>query len=100
MLLIQNNLYRLEVCHHAKTLRFLVSDKDHAYSEKIGEVQIMASSLLSGDRIEGKDAKNKFNLCKGAFNNYMYKGGGALCVEMGFYADISWESRCNIEINV
>ena len=25
---------------------------------------------------------------------------GALCVEMGFYADISWESRCNIEINV
>ena len=28
------------------------------------------------------------------------KGGGALCVEMGFYADISWKSRCNIEINV
>ena len=26
--------------------------------------------------------------------------GGALCVEMGFYVDISWESRCNIEINV
>ena len=25
--------------------------------------------------------------------------GGALCVEMGFYADISWESRCNIKIN-
>ena len=79
MLLIQNNLYRLEVCHHAKTLRFLVSDKDHAYSEKIGEVQIMASSLLSGDRIEGKDAKNKFNLCKGAFNNYIYKEGGTVC---------------------
>ena len=28
----------------------------------------MAGSLLSGDRIEGKDAKNKFNICKGAFN--------------------------------
>ena len=27
-------------------------------------------------------------------------GAGALCVEMGFYADISWKSRCNIEINV
>ena len=27
-------------------------------------------------------------------------GDDALCVEMGFYADISWESRCNIEINV
>ena len=25
---------------------------------------------------------------------------GALCVEMGFYADISWESTWNIEINV
>ena len=27
-------------------------------------------------------------------------GGGALCVEMGFYTAISWDSRCNIEINV
>ena len=27
-------------------------------------------------------------------------GGGALRVKMGFYVDISWESRCNIEINV
>ena len=27
-------------------------------------------------------------------------GRGALFVETGFYADISWESRCNIEINV
>ena len=27
-------------------------------------------------------------------------GGGALCVQMGFYEDIFWESRCNIEINV
>ena len=24
----------------------------------------------------------------------------SLCVEMGFYANISWKSRCNIEINV
>ena len=24
----------------------------------------------------------------------------SLCVEMGFYADISWESRCKIEIDV
>ena len=27
-------------------------------------------------------------------------GGGALCVEVGFYMEISWESRCNIEISV
>ena len=26
--------------------------------------------------------------------------GRALCVEMGFYADIFWESRCNIERTV
>ena len=24
------------------------------------------------------------------------RAAGALCVEMGFYADISWKSRCNI----
>ena len=30
----------------------------------------------------------------------IWEGGGALCVEMGFYADISWESRCNREIKV
>ena len=27
-------------------------------------------------------------------------GTPSLCVEMGFYADISLESRCNIEINI
>ena len=27
-------------------------------------------------------------------------GVGALCVDIGFYADISKESRCNSEINV
>ena len=30
----------------------------------------------------------------------LWKGGGALCVEKGFYADISKESRCNSEIQV
>ena len=34
----------------------------------------------------------------GRFKNL--RGGAALCVEMGFYADISWESRFSIEINV
>ena len=27
-------------------------------------------------------------------------GEWALCVKMGFYSDIFWESRCNIEINI
>ena len=26
--------------------------------------------------------------------------GGGPSVKMGFYVDISWESKCNIEINV
>ena len=28
------------------------------------------------------------------------QGVGALFVEMGFYTDISWESKCKIEINI
>ena len=55
-----NDLYRIEVCHHAKLLRFSVCDKDHAYSEKIGEVKLATGDLLSGDRIEGK------------FKNYLF----------------------------
>ena len=27
-------------------------------------------------------------------------GGGSLCVEMGFYANISWKARCSIDINI
>ena len=35
----------------------------------------------------------------GPFNKYVNKTRGQ-CVEMRFYVDISWESRCGIEINV
>ena len=38
------------------------------------------------------------SLALGRFGNP--EGGGALCVEMEFCKDISWESRCNIEINI
>ena len=30
----------------------------------------------------------------------LFEGVGALCVEMRFYVDISWESRCCNEIKV
>ena len=46
------------------------------------------------------------NLDYRSFNNYVdqikynFDPPPLLCVEMGFYVDISWESRCNIEINV
>ena len=36
----------------------------------------------------------------GKFENLGGHLGEALCVEMGFYVDISWESICTIEMNV
>ena len=42
-----------QVCHRADVLRFSVADKDHAYSEKIGEVRLQTAVLLTGDVIEG-----------------------------------------------
>ena len=56
---------------------------------------------------------NVHKLCESGFprvaltdSHNMFDGDRArqqpptLCVEMGFYADISWESRCNVEVNV
>ena len=34
-----------------------------------------------------------------SFEKKLGGGRGAFCIEMYFYADISWESRCNSEIN-
>ena len=42
----------------------------------------------------GKKGTSKNN------GNILFFWGGALCVEMRYYADISLESRCNTEINV
>ena len=43
-----NESYRVEVCHFADHLVFEVRDKDHAYSEYIGAVDIPTTSLLTG----------------------------------------------------
>ena len=44
-----NEFYRIDVCHHAELLTFDVRDKDHAYTEKIGLVNIRCDSLMSGN---------------------------------------------------
>jgi phospholipase D1/2 len=54
-----NESYRVEVCHFADHLVFEVRDKDHAYSEYIGAVDIPTSSLLTG-----QDKQGWFPICK------------------------------------
>ena len=48
-----NEDYRVEVCHFANELTFDIKDKDHAYSEFIGNVNIATATLLNGDPVEG-----------------------------------------------
>ena len=49
-----NESFRVELCHWGANLNFEVRDKDHAYAEYIGMVQIPASDLISCG-ISGKD---------------------------------------------
>ena len=44
-----NEFYRVEVCHQATYLTFDVRDKDHAYTEKIGLVNIECDKLKTGN---------------------------------------------------
>eukprot|EP00096_Caligus_rogercresseyi_P009417 TRINITY_DN3199_c1_g2_i1.p1 TRINITY_DN3199_c1_g2~~TRINITY_DN3199_c1_g2_i1.p1 ORF type:complete len:793 (-),score=244.59 TRINITY_DN3199_c1_g2_i1:864-3242(-) len=48
-----NESYRVEVCHFAEDLVFEIRDKDHAYSEFIGEVRLSTRELLNGNTREG-----------------------------------------------
>jgi len=47
-----NEVFRVEVCHKADTLVFDVRDKDHAYTEEIGEVEISTQHLINGQVID------------------------------------------------
>merc|ERR1712106_168083 len=47
-----NETFRVEVCHKADTLVFDVRDKDHAYTEEIGLVEISTQHLINGQVIE------------------------------------------------
>ena len=48
-----NEVFRIEVCHHAEFLTFEVRDKDHAYSEYIGSVEINTNELVTGGIMDG-----------------------------------------------
>jgi len=50
---VWNEQYRIEVCHHADHLKFEIRDKDHAYSEFIGSVDIETATLLNGNELDG-----------------------------------------------
>lgn len=48
-----NESYRIETCHFGDELSFEVRDKDHAYAEFIGSVDIPTGALLNGEIKEG-----------------------------------------------
>ena len=45
--------FKVEVCHKADSLIFDVRDKDHAYTEVIGIVDVPCHDLINGQVIEG-----------------------------------------------
>ena len=58
--------FKVEVCHKADSLIFDVRDKDHAYTEVIGIVDVPCHDLINGQVIEGwrpitKGSKVYFN---------------------------------------
>jgi len=56
--------FKIEVCHRADSLIFDVRDKDHAYTEVVGEVEISTQHLLSSQVIDGW-----FDIVKGNKHN-------------------------------
>ena len=58
--------FRVELCHFADNLVFEIRDKDHAYSEFIGSVEIPGTTLLNNPVSEGWfDIKKKNGKTKG-----------------------------------
>jgi len=50
---VWNESFKIEVCHKSNVLVFDVRDKDHAYTEEIGKVEINTQHLLDGQVMEG-----------------------------------------------
>ena len=65
--------YRIEVCHFADALTFEIRDKDHAYSEYIGCVEIPTTDLLNGQVFKGPHPiKSKSGKTKGTLTIEVY----------------------------
>ena len=86
---VWNESYRIEVCHFANQLTFEVRDKDHAYSEYIGAVEISTSALLTGETKEGW-----FPICKG---NGQPHGKAALEIKVQFIARHTLEQTYEVD---
>ena len=84
-----NESYRIEVCHFADYLIFEVRDKDHAYSEYIGAVNIYTSSLLTGEVKEGW-----FPICK---KNGKPNGKAALQIQVQFISRHTLEQTYEVD---
>ena len=58
-----NESFSVELCHWGANLNFEVRDKDHAYAEYIGMVQIPVNDLISTG-ISGNQIFFVINKCK------------------------------------
>jgi len=65
---VWNEAFKIEVCHKADSLIFDVRDKDHAYTEVVGIVDISAQHLVNGQIIEGWFPIRKSNKENGELN--------------------------------
>jgi len=61
---VWNETFKIEVCHKSNFLIFDVRDKDHAYTEEIGKVEILTQHLLNGQTID-----DWFEIKKGSKSN-------------------------------
>ena len=84
-----NESYRIEVCHFADHLVFEVRDKDHAYSEYIGAVDLPTSSLLTGELKQGW-----YPICK---TNGKPHGRAELYIKVQFIARHTLEQTYEVD---
>ena len=85
---VWNESFRIEVCHFGESLRFEVKDKDHAYSEHIGTVEIPTASSMNGEIRQGwfsiMSHKNKQ---KGQLNLYVQFISKITTLQQGYEVD-------------
>jgi len=68
---VWNETFKVEVCHKSNFLIFDVRDKDHAYTEEIGQVEILTQHLLNGQPIEDWFEIKKGSKSNGELHLYM-----------------------------
>jgi len=92
-----NETFNIAVCHKAHVLLFDVRDKDHAYTEEIGKVEINTQLLLNGQEISNwfdikKNTKTNGQLLISVRYRSMYEIGDSYEVESYF----PMQRGCNV----